>query len=107
MGMFERLGEKVERFKREAVAARDESADYRCRNCDTEIYSKQEKCPECGSTEIERVTDVEAETADTTETGETTEETGAIEEAGTVDGTAETEDDVSLEAAEEVEKTED
>lgn len=109
MGLFERFGEKVERFKQEAVAARDESADYRCRNCDTEIYSDQEQCPECGSTEIERVTDVEAETTDTAEAVGTTDETAAVEETGTADGTAEAEDDehgVALDESEEAEKTE-
>ena len=55
MGMFERLGEKVERFKQEAVAARDDSAEFRCRDCGTEFYSERESCPECGSTAIERV----------------------------------------------------
>lgn len=93
MGLFERLGEKVERFKQEAVAARDESADHRCRNCDAEIYSNQKQCPECGSTEIGRVTDVETETTDSSETVETTEEAATVEAAGAADGTGETEDD--------------
>ncbi|SEH15393.1 hypothetical protein SAMN04487967_2054 [Natronorubrum sediminis] len=57
MSMFERLGEKVERFKQEAVAARDDSAEYRCRNCGAEIYNEQSSCPECGSTKIEPVSD--------------------------------------------------
>lgn len=60
MGMFERLGEKVERFKQEAVAASEESAAYRCRNCGDDIYSERETCPECGSSELVRVrTDTE------------------------------------------------
>lgn len=79
MSMFERLGEKVERFKQEAVSARDESADYRCQNCGNEIYSEQEQCPECGSTEIERVADAD------TENTERTEESGADEEAEDTD----------------------
>lgn len=65
MGMFERLGEKVERFKQEAVAASEESAAYRCRDCGESIYSDQETCPECGSAEIARVeTDDEDEGPD-------------------------------------------
>ncbi|QSW99382.1 zinc ribbon domain-containing protein [Haloterrigena alkaliphila] len=62
MSMFERLGEKVERFKQEAVDAREESAEFSCRNCDTGIHHERETCPECGSSEIERVsTDPESE----------------------------------------------
>lgn len=57
MSMFERLGEKVERFKQEAVAARDDSAEYRCRDCGSEIYNEQPSCPECGSSELEAVAD--------------------------------------------------
>ncbi|ADB61413.1 conserved hypothetical protein [Haloterrigena turkmenica DSM 5511] len=55
MSMFERLGEKVERFKQEAVAAREDSAAYRCRDCETRFHSERETCPECGSGEVERV----------------------------------------------------
>ncbi|NUB92794.1 zinc ribbon domain-containing protein [Haloterrigena sp. SYSU A558-1] len=57
MSMFERLGEKVERFKQEAVAAREDSAPYRCRDCETRFHSERETCPECGSSEVERVSE--------------------------------------------------
>lgn len=63
MGMFERLGEKVERFKQEAVAASEESAAYRCRDCGEPIYSEQESCPECGSSEIAQVETADEEDA--------------------------------------------
>ncbi|WP_440764438.1 hypothetical protein [Natronorubrum sp. DTA7] len=104
MGMFERLGETVERFKQEAVSARDESADYRCRNCGTEIYSEQERCPECDSTEIGRVAEPET-TAETAGGEEDTEpdETVAAEATETTDETGDTEDveaDVLVEEAE-------
>ncbi|WP_121740824.1 zinc ribbon domain-containing protein [Natronorubrum halophilum] len=68
MSMFERLGEKVERFKQEAVSARDDGVTYRCRNCDEGFYSEQETCPSCGSTEVERVAP-ETETDTDTEGG--------------------------------------
>ncbi|MDQ2049670.1 zinc ribbon domain-containing protein [Natronolimnohabitans sp. A-GB9] len=55
MGMFERLGEKVERLKQEAVAGREDSVEFRCRDCGEGFYSEPEACPECGSTEIARV----------------------------------------------------
>ncbi|WP_193787917.1 hypothetical protein [Natronolimnohabitans innermongolicus] len=52
MGMFERLGEKVERLKQEAAAGREGSYEYGCRNCGTGFYSEPAACPECGSDEI-------------------------------------------------------
>ena len=110
MGMFERLGEKVERFKQEAVSARDESADYRCRNCGSEIFSEQEQCPECGSSEIERVAEPER-TAEAAEDEDDTEpdETVAAEATDTTGDGAETEDaesDVLIEEAEDDETDE-
>ncbi|SDJ60084.1 FmdB family zinc ribbon protein [Natronorubrum texcoconense] len=107
MGMFERLGEKVERFKQEAVSARDESADYRCRNCGSEIFSEQEQCPECGSSEIERVT--EPETTTETADGEDDTEPDETVSAETIDESEDTEDtdpDVLIEEAEHDEDTE-
>ncbi|WP_440771642.1 FmdB family zinc ribbon protein [Natronorubrum sp. DTA28] len=71
MSMFERLGEKVERFKQEAVSARDDSVNYRCRNCDEGFHSEQQTCPECGSTEVYQVrADPEAEAETDTDTDE-------------------------------------
>ena len=55
MGMFERLGEEVERFKQEAMAARDDSAGYRCRDCEETFFSEQERCPACESEAIDRL----------------------------------------------------
>ncbi|WP_201293999.1 hypothetical protein [Natronorubrum halalkaliphilum] len=55
MSMFERLGEKVERIKQEAVAGREDSAKYRCRDCETGLYNDADSCPECGSTDLERL----------------------------------------------------
>ena len=55
MGMFERLGESVEKFKQEAVAARDERVECRCRACGDESYTEHDSCPACGSTDLERV----------------------------------------------------
>ncbi|WP_126661544.1 FmdB family zinc ribbon protein [Haloterrigena salifodinae] len=88
MSMFERLGEKVERFKQEAVAAREDSAPYRCRDCENRFHSERETCPACGSSEVERVseatesdvetnadpdTNAESETNTRTEVGSETE----------------------------------
>ncbi|WP_137288393.1 zinc ribbon domain-containing protein [Natronorubrum halophilum] len=91
MSMFERLGEKVERFKQEAVSARDDGVTYRCRNCDEGFYSEQETCPSCGSTEVERVapetetnTEGEPETETSTETApEPESETDTVTDANT------------------------
>ncbi|MGQ3719932.1 zinc ribbon domain-containing protein [Natrialba aegyptia] len=74
MSLFERLGEKVESFKQEAEAARDEAAPYRCRECGERFYSEQETCPSCGSTELvvradDRESDSESGTESETESG--------------------------------------
>lgn len=55
MGLFERLGEKVERVKQQVDTAKAESADYRCRSCEARIYSDLDACPECGSEDVARV----------------------------------------------------
>ncbi|SFC34352.1 hypothetical protein SAMN05444422_107104 [Halobiforma haloterrestris] len=69
MSLFESLGEKVERFKQEAEAARDEAtgsgdegesesesmreadsdSEYRCLECDAEFRDEREACPNCGA----------------------------------------------------------
>lgn len=55
MSLFERLGEKVEEFKQEAEAARDDAAPHRCRECEERFYSDQDTCPECGSEDIDSI----------------------------------------------------
>ncbi|AFZ74251.1 hypothetical protein [Natronobacterium gregoryi] len=52
MSMFERLGEKVERFKQEAEAARDDATEYRCLECDVEFHTERDTCPDCGSEDV-------------------------------------------------------
>ncbi|WP_323174005.1 zinc ribbon domain-containing protein [Natrialba sp. PRR66] len=70
MSLFERLGEKVESFKQEAEAARDEAAPYRCRECGERFYSEQETCPSCGSTELAvRADDRESDSESGTKSG--------------------------------------
>ncbi|APW98699.1 hypothetical protein CHINAEXTREME_13315 [Halobiforma lacisalsi AJ5] len=71
MSLFESLGEKVERFKQEAEAARNEAtgsdedgeneseretdaeadsdSEYRCLECDAEFRDDREACPNCGA----------------------------------------------------------
>ncbi|ELZ17798.1 hypothetical protein C477_11322 [Haloterrigena salina JCM 13891] len=71
MGMFERLGEKVERFKQEAVAAREDSAPYRCRDCENRFHSERETCPACGSTAVERVSEATESDGETNAESET------------------------------------
>lgn len=59
MGLFERLGRKVERFKQTAQQSADESADYRCRACGERFHVGHDECPECGAERVERVRDGE------------------------------------------------
>lgn len=63
MGLFEDLGERVERFKQQAADASREQADYVCRSCEEPVYTSQEECPHCGSEDVVAVEpDSEAET---------------------------------------------
>ena len=72
MGLFEDLGERVERFKQQAVDASKEQAGYVCLECGEPVYTDQEECPHCGSEEVaERVQETEAgsdSTSDNTST---------------------------------------
>ncbi|WP_049920314.1 hypothetical protein [Halobiforma nitratireducens] len=80
MSLFERLGEKVERVKQEAEAAREETVDaedraeaepdnktdgesdgetapdadleYRCLECDAGFPDERETCPDCGAAAV-------------------------------------------------------
>ncbi|WP_049915012.1 zinc ribbon domain-containing protein [Natrialba taiwanensis] len=84
MSLFERLGEKVESFKQEAEAARDEAAPYRCRECGERFYSEQETCPACGSTELavradDRESDSESEIESETESSPKSKSTSEAE----------------------------
>lgn len=52
MGLFERAGRNVERFRQEALAAARADA-YRCRACDGTFHVERETCPACGSASVE------------------------------------------------------
>lgn len=68
VGLFEDLGERVERFKQQAVDASRAQAEYECRACGEPVYTDTERCPECGSEDIvERVPESEAEVESETE----------------------------------------
>jgi rubrerythrin len=47
MGLFNRLGRKVEELKQEATEVSEESATHRCERCETLLYTDHEVCPEC------------------------------------------------------------
>jgi rRNA maturation endonuclease Nob1 len=49
MGLFNRLGRKVEELKQEAEAASEREATHRCEDCETLLYTDHEACPECGA----------------------------------------------------------
>ncbi|WP_254545677.1 hypothetical protein [Halomarina pelagica] len=53
MGIFRELGRQVEQFKASARTAAGGSADYRCAACDARFEGQRERCPECGSTDVE------------------------------------------------------
>lgn len=47
MGLFNRLGRKVEELKQEATEASEESATHRCESCEALLYTDHDVCPEC------------------------------------------------------------
>jgi rubrerythrin len=54
MGLFNRLGREVEKFKQSATAASEES-EYVCRECGAEFATDYDACPECDSEHVEPV----------------------------------------------------
>ena len=102
MGLFEDLGERVERFKQQAVDASRAQAEYECRACGEPVYTDQERCPECGSEDLlERVTETEAGTETETAAGAGTgtdgrehDESASEDEAGGADGSERPPDEV-------------
>jgi rRNA maturation endonuclease Nob1 len=48
MGLFNRLGRRVEELKQEATSASKESASHWCEACETSLYTGHDECPECG-----------------------------------------------------------
>jgi len=52
MGLFEKFGRQVEQFKQTAKEATEENADYRCRACDARFNTREDRCPECGATNV-------------------------------------------------------
>lgn len=48
MGLFEKLGREVEKFKQTAVETAEDEATHACEACDSRFYIDHEACPECG-----------------------------------------------------------
>jgi rRNA maturation endonuclease Nob1 len=57
MGLFERLGRKVQKLKREAEAASEGSATHGCTHCETLLYTDHDECPECGADAVRALAD--------------------------------------------------
>jgi rubrerythrin len=52
MGLFNKLGREVERFKRTATAAAESSEEYRCEACGSRFVADYEECPECDTAAV-------------------------------------------------------
>lgn len=52
MGLFNDLGRKFEKFKKEAESSAGEEATHGCRECETLLYTEHDECPECGSDSV-------------------------------------------------------
>ena len=59
MGFFERMGRKVEQFKRTAEEEAERSVDYRCRTCGERFRTDHDECPECGAETVGPATEGE------------------------------------------------
>ncbi|MFB6081660.1 MAG: hypothetical protein ABEJ67_02445 [Halanaeroarchaeum sp.] len=53
MGLFNDLGQRVERFKQQVAAAADET--YECVECGEQFHADYDTCPECGADAVELV----------------------------------------------------
>lgn len=56
MGLFNELGRRVEKFKRNASNAA-ETTEYGCRACGASFVADYDACPECDGTDIVRLHD--------------------------------------------------
>jgi len=52
MGLFNRLGRKVEKLKQEAETASEGSATHQCEHCEALLYTDHAECPECGAAAV-------------------------------------------------------
>ncbi|MFB6159838.1 MAG: zinc ribbon domain-containing protein [Haloferacaceae archaeon] len=52
MGIFNTLGRKAERFRREVADATADEATHECAACGALIYADRDVCPDCGSDEV-------------------------------------------------------
>ena len=48
MGIFRKMGRNVEEFTQSVRESADESAGYRCTDCDERFHTDRDECPECG-----------------------------------------------------------
>lgn len=64
MGLFEKVGRRVERFKQRASDAAAAEADYECSACGERLYADAETCPECGAAAVEALAPEGADAGD-------------------------------------------
>jgi len=81
MGIFEKFGREVERFKQAAVETAEAEATYRCADCGKLYYTEHERCPECGGAVVAIESDAQdGEAADGTDAAERDEPAEAAEQ---------------------------
>lgn len=49
MGLFNKLGRKVQELKQEVDDAKAGHASHRCASCDELLHTDLDACPECGA----------------------------------------------------------
>lgn len=84
MGLFEDLGERVERFKQEVTDAAEDEAEYECADCGELLYTDHDRCPDC---DADAVAPRELDAGDSSEDG-----TAPTDEAATANGDSTPED---------------
>lgn len=53
MSLFRDLGKRVEKFKKQAEAAAQDT--YECGDCGAEFHTDYDECPECGGDDVMQV----------------------------------------------------
>lgn len=89
MGFFRKMGRNVEEFAQSVKESADETADYRCVDCDERFHADHDECPECGGDVVvveQTESDERAKSGGPTESAESAESAESTDATDSVDG---------------------
>ena len=52
MGLFNKFGRQIERFRQDTKEAAAETAAFQCQACQARFHIEHDECPECGAQEV-------------------------------------------------------